>query len=179
MHIGSTRPRTPRRPADGVERRHRVAQRVDQPGDEQVADRVARQRADAAEAVLHEGAPPAAQLVVGGQRGHRHPQVARREQAQLAAQPPGRAAVVGHGDDGGDVVGEQAQRGQRGVQSVAAAEGDGLKPGWRGRCAHSRPRSRWATLTVMPVLSASRRAISSLMATLRCLPPVQPMETVM
>ena len=177
--IGSTRPRTPRRPATASSAATGSPSVSISPAMQQVAHRVAGQRADAAEAVLHEGAPPAAQLVVGGQRGHRHPQVARREQAQLAAQPAGRAAVVGHGDDGGDVVGEQAQRGQRGVQPVAAAERDGLEPGWR-----------WAVCSFAPQVAVrdadrhagavrlSRRAISSLMATLRCLPPVQPMETV-
>ena len=150
VHIGSTRPRTPSSP-----RRRRaprpVAQRVDQPGDEQVADRVAR----AARRCRRSGA--ARGCATGGparrrrQRGHRHPQVARREQAQLAAQPTGRAAVVGHGDDGGDVVGEQAQR-----RSVAcspwpppSATALSVVGGVVG-AAHSRPRSRCATLTVMP-----------------------------
>ena len=65
-----------------------------------------------------------------GERGERHAQVTGREQAQLAPQAAGRAPVVGDRDDGGDgpgdaPVGEHAQRGQRGVQAVPAAEGDG------------------------------------------------------
>ena len=44
--------------------------------------------------------------------------------------------------------------------------------------AHSRPRSRCVTRTAMPSASASRLPISSLIATLRCLPPVQPTASV-
>ena len=51
----------------------------------------------------------------------------------------------------------------------------GADASWRiGYRAHSRPRSRWVTRTAMPSTSASRRPSSSLIATLRCLPPVQP-----
>ena len=44
--------------------------------------------------------------------------------------------------------------------------------------AHSRPRSRWAVSASSPA-ARSRAAISSDIATLRCLPPVQPIATVM
>ena len=145
------------------------------------------QGAGAAETVLQEPDPGHVGLVGGavgrgvlaGERGEGHPQVAGRQQAQLAAQPAGRAPVVGDGDHRGDpvrdaAVGEHPQRGQRGVQAVAAAEGDGREPVAGRCCCHSRPRSRWVTRTAMPSTSASRRPISSLIATLRCLPPVQP-----
>ena len=117
--------------------------------------------------------------VLAGEGGEGHPQVAGRQQAQLAPQPAGRAPVVRDGDHRGDpvhdaAVGEHPQRGQRGVQAVAAAEGDGRERPGPIAAAHSRPRSRWVTRTAMPSTSASLRPISSLIATLRCLPPVQP-----
>jgi hypothetical protein len=65
----------PEQGTDLVQRRDRVAQQLDQPGQQQVAHRVPGQRAGAAEAVLHQRPPGAARLVVGGQRVHRHPQV--------------------------------------------------------------------------------------------------------
>jgi hypothetical protein len=117
VHIGSTRPRTPSSAPTASSAATGSPAVSISPARAGCPPR-ARQRAGAAEAVLHERAPPAASSSSRGQRGQRHPQVARREQAQLAAQPPGRAAVVGHGDDGGDVVGEQAQRRERGVQAV-------------------------------------------------------------
>ena len=51
-----------------------------------------------------------------------------------------------------------------------------VDPAGRGRSAHSRPRSRWTGITSYPA-SRSCRDISSVIATLRCLPPVQPMAT--
>jgi hypothetical protein len=125
---GQHPPAQPQQGGDLVERGDRVAEHLHQPGQQQVADRVPGERPGAAEAVLHELAPAAPRFVVGGERGERHPQVAGREQAELTAQPAGRAAVVGDGDDGGDVVGEPPQRRQRGVQPVTAAQGD--------RCPH-------------------------------------------
>src|SRR5207253_1781838 len=111
------------------------------------------------------------------------------------------AAVVGDGDDGGQVAGDPAQRRERGRQAHAAAEGDDLglgmgtvapaaqrpdgapAPARRLRCPalpdalschpYSRPMSRWTTTVSIPS-AASRRASRSDMATLRCLPPVQP-----
>ena len=178
----------PEQRGDLVERGDRVAEHLHQAGEQQVADRVPGERAGAAEAVLHELAPATSRVVVGGERGEGHPQVAGWEHAELAAQPAGRPAVVGDRDDGGDVVGEPPQGGQGGVQPVAAAERDrrsharprSLRVHSRPRSlrVHSRPRSRCVTFTVTPSEPASLRAISSLMATLRCLPPVQPTATV-
>ena len=138
----------------------------------------------ALEPVLQHPRPGVAPLVVAAQRGERHPQVARREYAELAAQPPRRAAVVGNGhhrdevvDD--QVVDEQPQRLQRRGEAVSTAEGDdGLGAVLSGTGHHSRPRSRWVGRASRPA-AVSRRAISSVIATLRCLPPVQPIATVM
>ena len=71
-----------------------------------------------------------------GQGEHRLAQVAGREQAQVAAEPPRGAAVVGHGHDRGRLHPEQPQGGEGHGQAVAAAEGDDP---------HSRSTSRWAT----------------------------------
>ena len=90
---------------------------------------------------------------------------------ELVAQPAARAPVVGDGDDGGDLVGDVAQRGERGGQAVAAAEGGDDRPG------HSRPRSR-CTTKVATRSVASRAATAWVIATERCLPPVQPMAMV-
>ncbi len=153
--------------ADEVEGPHLVAGALRQAGEQQVAHGVPGERAVAREAVLEQRLPGAAPVVVAGQRGERHPQVAGRERVELAAQPAARAAVVGHGDDRGEPVGGPAQRLQAGRQPVTAAEGD------HAGGVHSRPRSRWTTCTSTPG-PAIRAASASVMATLRCLPPVQP-----
>ena len=170
-------------PADPVEARDRVAEQLPQRDDQQVADRVAVQVArrwrSGAGATSRPGAAP---LVVAAQRGQRHPQVAGRQHAELVAQPAARAAVVGDGDDRGQLVGDAAQRRQRRGQPVPAAERDDLAgrpmrdeggagpagpvtraPGRGGRRRSSTPWPR-----------SSRAPSSSAIATLRCLPPVQP-----
>ena len=64
-------------------------------------------------------------------------------------------------------------------QPVAAAEArpPGAAGALRRRAHYSRPRSRCRAMAAMPS-AASRRANSSAMATLRCLPPVQPTASV-
>lgn len=113
--------------------------------------------------------------MVTGQRDERLPQVARRQAAALGAQPAAGAAVVTDGDHRGDVQVQfgyaVTQRPQRRREPVPAAEGDHPGQG------HSRPRSRCWALAAMPEWR-SREASSSAMATLRCLPPVQPTATV-
>jgi hypothetical protein len=54
--------------------------------------------------------------------------VSRRRQAELAAQPPGRTAVVRDGHDGGQIGRVFFQATQERRQAVAAAEGDDLRP---------------------------------------------------
>ena len=162
-------------PADPVEGRDVVAELLPETDDQQVADDVAAHLAGAVEAVLQDARPGLAPLVVAAQGGEGHPEVARRQDAELGAQPSGRAAVVGHGDDRGEVDREPAQRGQGRVQPVPAAE-SGDAGGSAVRSGHSRPRSRWTGITSYPA-SRSCREISSVIATLRCLPPVQPMAT--
>ena len=178
--IGSTRPGRPEQPAHPVERLDVVAEQLPQADDQQVADDVAAHLAVAGEAVLEHPRPGVAPLVVAAERRQRHPQVTRRQDAELAAQPARRAAVVGDGDDGGEVVDDEvvdqpAQRGERGVQAVAAAEGDDRL----GAVTLTPARGPGATARAAYPLVASRRAISSVIATLRCLPPVQPIAIVM
>ena len=169
---------------DRVQRRDRVAEISISPASSRLPTGVPGQGAGAAETVLQEPDPAHVGLAGGlcvagsaGEGGQGHPQVAGRQQAQLAAQPAGRPAVVGDGDHRGDVdvaVGEQPQRGQRGVQAVAAAEGDHL------RAARSRGYSLAAQVAVghagRPAVALGQPAPRSprLIATLRCLPPVQP-----
>ena len=170
-------------PPEFVECGDRVGQHLAEAGEQQVADRMTRQRAVAAEPVLDDGGPQPAVRAVRGQRRQRHSQITRRDDIEFGAQPPGRAAVVGHRDDGGDVRGEPAGGGQGGVEPVAAAESDDARGGVRvqrpHRPGHSRPRSRCSTRTVSCSLAASKSASASAIATLRCLPPVHPIATVM
>ena len=70
-------------------------------------------RAVAAEPVLQDGRPQLPIGTVGCQRRQRHSQIARWHHVQFAAQPAGRAAVIGDGHDGGDMGGQPAGRGQR------------------------------------------------------------------
>ena len=57
----------------------------------------------AGEPVLQHVAPEPPPLAVVAERGERHPQVAGRQHAELAAQPARRAAVVRDRDDGGEL----------------------------------------------------------------------------
>ncbi len=158
---------------------HGVAEQVPQGHDEQVAQGVPGQPAVAAEPVLHDPAPGDAPVVVAAQRGQGHPQVARGQHAVLAAQRPAGTAVVGHGHHRGQVAADPAQRRQGRGQPVPAAQRHhpGCRAARLSRPGHSRPRSRWVTWMSAPV-SASFPARNSLMATLRCLPPVQPTASV-
>ncbi len=107
-----------------VEPGHGVAGLLPQGGDQQVADRVAGQLPLPAEPVLDDLLPGAAPGVVAAQRGQGHPQVPRRQDAELRAQPAAGPAVVGHADDGGERVGHPAQGLQRGCEAVPAPERD-------------------------------------------------------
>ena len=105
------------------------------------------------------------------QRRQGHPQITRGQPAQFAAQPPGRSPVVRHRHHGHQLVGDLPQGLQGRGQSVPAAQSGHL-----GRT-HSRPKSRWRTETCTPS-ARSRAAKASLMAVLRCLPPVHPIAMV-
>src|SRR5699024_7679868 len=118
----------------------------------------------------------------------------------LGADAAGAAAVVRDGDHSRDVVGQQAQRAQVGGEAVPAAERDhaqrplgiaapsapraggavraaqAMSTG-AGCDAHSRARSRWRIRTALPVRRSSS-PIFSATATLRCLPPVHPIASV-
>ncbi len=74
---------------------------------------VAAERAVAVEPVLQHVRPGPAGLVVTAERGQGHPQVTRRQAVQLVPKPAGRPAIVGHGDDRGQLVGDPAQGRQR------------------------------------------------------------------
>ena len=95
-----------------------------QGGDEQVAERVV---VAEAESVL-EGPGKGALGVVG--HGHEAlPDVARRIEAHLLAQQPGRPPVVGHGDDGAHRATRPPQGADRVRLAGAAADGDGPRLG--------------------------------------------------
>ena len=84
---------------------------------------------------------------------------------------------------GGDVMGEPSRRRKCGVQTVATTEGN--DPGFAARerlvdaGVHSRPKSRCNTRTDRSSSGANDAARASEIATLRCLPPVQPTAIVM
>jgi hypothetical protein len=110
--------------SDARQRRQRILESVHQAADEQVADRMAGESAMTAEAVLQHAGPHRIIPVLAGQGGQGHSQVTRRQQAQFAADPAGRPAVVGDGDDSGEVGCQLTQRRQRRVQPMSATEGD-------------------------------------------------------
>ena len=171
-------------PADEVEALDGVAEQLPDRDDHEVAERVTVEVPGAREAVLQHVAPGVAPVAVVAQRGERHAQVARRQDVELVAQPAARPAVVGDRDDGGHVVGEQAQRSECSGEPVASAESDDAavvrsadsRAGRRHR--HSRPRSRWTMNVSTPSGWPIRALSASAVATERCLPPVQPTATV-
>jgi hypothetical protein len=111
---------------------HEPALEVGEGGQGQVAQVVAGQVA-----ALEPVAEQLADLSRGvGQGEHGLAQVARREQAQVTAQPARGAAIVGHGHHRRRLNPEQPQGGQGDGQPAAAPERDHL---------HSRSTSRWAT----------------------------------
>ena len=173
-------------PADQLQCLHRVVGDLGDAGQQQVADGMAAERTAAGEPVLQDLLPGPAPVVLASQGGECHPQVAGREGTELVPEPTAGAPVVSDRHDRGEVRGDPAQGPQGGPQAVPATEGDHPWPvsrgarrgvGHRGQSAgrvrHSRPRSRCTTWTSMPSL-ASRWASCSVIATLRCLPPVQP-----
>ncbi len=151
-----------------VQSGHRVTQHLEQPRQQQVAHGVPGERTGPAETVLEHLGPQRAAVLGRGQGGQRLPEITRWQQPQLLTQPPRRSPVVGDGHHRRDVRGDPPQRAQGRVQPVAPTERDGTHP------SHSLPRSRCTTLTAMPSSSDRRAASSSEIATLRCLPPVQP-----
>ena len=86
--IGSTRPLRAEQPAHPVESVDGLAEQLPQRDDQQVADRVVVQLTVAAEAVLQDIGPRPAPLVVAAQCGQRHPQIARRQYAELRRRRP-------------------------------------------------------------------------------------------
>ena len=83
--------------AGDADRVEEIARDLGEGGEEEVTEAVARELTLAGEAELEELGHQRLDL---GQRDETVPDVARREHLQLVAEPPGAAAVVGHGDDG-------------------------------------------------------------------------------
>lgn len=83
------------------------------------------------ETVLQHVAPGVAPVAVVAERRQRHAQVAGREDVELLAQAPARAAVVSDRHDGGDVVGQQPEGGQGSGEPVPTAERDDAALVWR------------------------------------------------
>ena len=183
--------------AQFIEGRDRVAENLGQAREEQVADGMPCECAVSTKTMLQRACPQfvtrafhrarfgvVASIVERGgcahQRDHRHPQIAGRDDVEFASEPAGRTTVVGNRHHRRDVRAEVPHRRQRRVQAVASTERDDAV-----RAAHSRPRSRCITRTSYRVEPASspaafnRDASSSAIATLRCLPPVQPTLIVM
>ena len=82
--IGSTRPCAPSSRPTQSSAVDVVAEQLPERDDQQVADDVAAHLAVAGEPVLQHPRPGPAPLVVAAERGQRHPQVARRQHAELA-----------------------------------------------------------------------------------------------
>ena len=131
------------------------------------------------EAVLQDVAPLPTPLGVVAERRERHPQVPGRQDTHLLAQPAGRPAVVGDGDDRRQAVRHQAQRREARRQPVPTAERDDR----RAVPAPGRPRRRRRSFSAqVPMRDDDPAALSPAagsatprrMATERCLPPVQP-----
>lgn len=115
-------------------------------GQEEVAEGVAGEALAGLEAELEEAGE---QVLVVGQRDQTVADVARRQQPQVAAQPPGGAAVVGNRDDAGQIgdlgADPALQAGEQRGQPGAAAQGDDAQTGGgtaRGRGRNGRPVSR-------------------------------------
>jgi hypothetical protein len=125
-------PLDPEPPRRLLQRLLEAALEVGQGGQGQVAQVVAGQVA-ALEPVAEQLADLGRRV---GQGEHGLAQVAGGQQAQVAAEPPRGAAVVGHGHHRGRGHPEQPQGGQGDGQAVAAPERDDP---------HSRSTSRWAT----------------------------------
>ena len=153
-----------------------VAEQFPQRNDQQVPQCVLVQLSLAGEPVLQDLGPGTSPLVVPAECGQRLPEIPRGQHTELLTQPARGTTVVGNGDDRRHVAADATQRGQRGGQPVTSPERDDLDA--RETHGHSRPRSRCMTMVGIPD-SRSRSPNASDIATLRCLPPVQPTATVM
>ena len=137
--------------------------------------------ARASEPVLDDSLPGAAPRVVSAQRCQSHAQVPGGRRAELISKAPARSPVIGNRDDGRDVIGDATQCCQRRGQAVTTPQchyaSTGQLTAGQGLRTHSRPKSRWKTLTRIPS-ARSWRVSSCARATLRCRPPVHPTATV-
>ena len=129
------------RPASSSARAE-VAERLGEADDQEVAERVALELAAARSgARTRAGHGPSS---VVAERDEALAQVAGRGHAEVAAQPAGRAAVVGDAHDRGDRPGVPAHGAQRDREPVPAAERDDLGPRRRPP-RQPRSTSRWCT----------------------------------
>ena len=101
--IGSTRPTAPTSSAERGQRAVRVAARSSRPVSIRLPTGCPASTPLPPMRCCSSSAHARMRRVGAGERGQRHPQVAGRQHLQLAADPAGRAAVVGHRDDRGDV----------------------------------------------------------------------------
>ncbi len=161
----------PQNASEFVECRDRIGKHLTEARQYQVADRMTGQCAAATEPVLNDRRPQSAVRAVRSQGRQRHSQVTGWHHVEFAAEPSGRTAVVGNRHHGRHMWAEPPGRRQGGVQPVPSTEGHDPRR-------HSRPRSRCSTWTVSPSPPCNRSASASAIATLRCLPPVHPMATV-
>ena len=106
--------------AAGGDRRFEAARDRREGREKQVAEAVTFQAGAGAEAVLEQACE---QRLLGGQGRQAIADVAGGQHAELAAQHPGAAAVVRHGDDGGEVAAVALQAAEQGGQAGAAADG--------------------------------------------------------
>ena len=91
-----------------VERGYGSALDLRERGEDEIADCMPGQWTAAAKAILEQPRP----VVLIGQGSQRHPQIPRRQSAELGAQPAGGAPVVSHGDDRRQGTRHLAQRGE-------------------------------------------------------------------
>ena len=126
-------------PAHPVEGPHVVAHELPEPDDEEVAQRVALHVALPREAVLEDVGPRAAPVVVAAERGERHPQVTRRQHAELPRsrpeEPPLSATVTTAVSVDGEVGLAAPERAEGREEAVPAARGR-RRP---GRCSRASP----------------------------------------
>ena len=181
--IGSTRPCAPEQPADPVEARRPGPEQLPERDDEQVADGVAgelarRWRTGAGATSLHvrpqSSSPQRAASAIRRSPGGRTPSSARSRPLD----PPSSATVTTAVSRSGDLPRARCRRWRPGPWPPPERDDVEAGASRSGLGRHSRPRSRWTTRARSPVLAGAAAASSSAMATLRCLPPVQPTASV-
>ena len=161
------RPRSRRRPGL-VEGGGEVAERLGEPDEHQVAERVAVEVAGG-EAVLERVRPHASSSASATRHRRRSPGGGTPRSRRSRPDEPPSSATLTTAVTRPRVAADRAQRDR---EPVPATERDDDGPVGIER--HSRSTSRWWTLGGYAELLEEPRASSSAMTTLRCRPPVQP-----